>query len=281
MLSYRHAFHAGNHADVLKHAVLVALLEYMNQKDKPWWYIDSHAGAGMYDLRGDYARKTAEAEGGIGRLWEREAITDFLSPYLDLVRRINPNGDLQFYPGSPWFAAECARASDRLRLFELHTTDHQLLLDHFESAGRRVRVEGMDGYAGLKSVLPPLTRRAVVLIDPSYEIKTDYQRTVDALKDSLTRFSSGTYIIWYPLLQTGDARLMLQQLRALRPPSWLNVSLQVQTPSSKGFGMHGSGLFVVNPPWMLPAQLAAALPSMVEALALDGGAGFNLDHEIP
>jgi 23S rRNA (adenine2030-N6)-methyltransferase len=281
MLSYRHAFHAGNHADVLKHAVLVAVLDYFNQKDKPWWYLDSHAGAGLYDLRGEYARKTAEGDQGIGRIWGRPDAPGFLAPYLEIVRELNPDGALHRYPGSPWCAWRCARPDDRLRLFELHSTDQSLLSRNFSGTGRKVRIEAMDGYAGLKSVLPPLSRRAVTLIDPSYELKADYQRTADSLADCLQRFPGGTYIVWYPLLQTHDSRQMLQQIRAAKPASWLNVSLTVQRPAESGFGMQGSGLFIINPPWTLPGQLGVTLPWLAEALGQDDGAGFDLDYLIP
>ncbi|MDD5296362.1 MAG: 23S rRNA (adenine(2030)-N(6))-methyltransferase RlmJ [Rhodocyclaceae bacterium] len=281
MLSYRHAFHAGNHADVLKHAVLIALLDYFNQKDKPWWYIDSHSGAGLYDLRGDYAQKNAEFDTGIGRLWHRADLPPMLENYVALVRDLNPDGNLRFYPGSPWCASRRARHEDRLRLFELHGSDHRLLAENFSGAGRQVKIEAMDGYAGLKSVLPPPTRRALVLIDPSYEVKSDYPRTADALKDSLVRFAGGTYVVWYPLLQKPEARHLPQRLKAVPAASWLNVSLSVQAPARDGFGMHGSGLYIVNPPWTLPKLLEATLPILTQALGQDGGAAYTLEYEIP
>jgi len=281
MLSYRHAFHAGNHADVLKHAVLIALLDYLNQKDKPWWFIDSHAGAGIYDLRGDYARKNAEFEGGIGRLWERSDLPPMLANYVELVRGLNPDGHLRLYPGSPWCAQQRARGDDRLRLFELHGSDHRLLASTFSEAGRQVKIEAADGYTGLKAVLPPPTRRALVLIDPPYEEKRDYPRTVEALKDSLARFAGGTYMVWYPLLQKPDARQLPSRLKAARPPAWLHVTLSVQAPSKDGFGMHGSGLYIANPPWTLPGLLEATLPWLVKTLGQDAGAGYTLEHEIP
>ena len=266
MLSYRHAFHAGNHADVLKHAVLIALLDHLGQKDKAWSYIDSHAGAGLYDLHGEYASRNAEFEGGIARLWERTDLPPALARYVDLVHGLNPDGLLRYYPGSPWCALQCARPDDHLRLFELHTTDHRLLDRNFAKAGRQVRIETGDGYLGLRAVLPPPSRRGLVLIDPSYEIKTDYVRAADALREALVRFANGTYLVWYPLLQTADSRQLLQQLRSLRPASWLNVTLCVQSPAPTGFGMHGSGLFLVNPAWTLPGLLESALPWLVEAL---------------
>ena len=281
MLSYRHAFHAGNHADVLKHTVLIALLDYLNQKDKPWLFVDSHAGAGIYDLQGDYARKNAEYEGGIARLWERTDLPPLLASYVELVRGLNPEGRLRLYPGSPWCARARARPSDRLRLFELHGSDHRLLASTFSEAGRQVRIEAADGYDRLKSALPPPSRRALVLIDPPYEERRDYPRTVEALKDSLTRFPGGTYMVWYPLLQKPDARQLPSRLKAARPPGWLNVTFSVCSPAKDGFGMHGSGLYIANPPWTLPAQLEATLPWLVKSLGVDAGAGYTLEHEIP
>ncbi len=280
MLSYRHAFHAGNHADVLKHTVLIALLDYLNQKDKPWLFVDSHAGAGIYDLQGDYARKNAEYEGGIGRLWERADLPPLLASYVELVRGLNPAGKLRLYPGSPWCARARARPSDRLRLFELHGSDHRLLASTFSEAGRQVRIEEADGYDRMKSALPPPSRRALVLIDPPYEERRDYPRTVEALKDSLTRFPGGTFMVWYPLLQKPDARQLPSRLKAARPPGWLNVTLSVQSPAKEGFGMHGSGLYIANPPWTLPAQLEATLPWLVKTLGVDAGAGYTLEHVI-
>src|SRR6476619_5633978 len=166
MLAYRHAFHAGNHADVLKHTVLTLVLRYMNQKDKPYRLVDTHAGAGGYSLEGRYAQKKGEYEQGIGRLWERDDLPPAVADYVDLVRRFNPDGGLAQYPGSPAFAQMVLRAQDQLRLFELHPTDHRILaayLGEFKGA----EVHRGDGFDGLKSMLPPPTRRGVVLIDPS------------------------------------------------------------------------------------------------------------------
>lgn len=281
MLSYRHAFHAGNHADVLKHVVLSLLLDHLSQKDKAWWYVDTHAGAGLYDLHGDYASRNGEFREGIARLWTRSDLPPPLERYLAIVRGLNPDGALRYYPGSPWCAQQCARPQDRLRLFELHSTDQRLLADNFAGAGRQVRVEPGDGFAGLRAVLPPPSRRGLVLIDPSYEIKSDYQRVPEALKEATSRFAQGGYLVWYPLLQTTDSRTMLQQLRALRPPSWLHVSLSVKSPDPGGFGMHGSGLWLVNPAWTLPGQLKALMPWLMEALRQDAGADWSLDFEIP
>lgn len=166
MLSYRHAFHAGNHADVLKHLVLVQLVDYMAQKDKSFWVIDTHAGAGLYALDVGHATKLAEHEGGISRLWQRDDLPPAVAAYVDQVRPLNPKGELTAYPGSPWIVWQMLRSEDRLRLFELHGTDVKLLADNFHAAGRRVMVTQGDGLAGLKALLPPPPRRALALIDP-------------------------------------------------------------------------------------------------------------------
>ncbi|GHU34693.1 ribosomal RNA large subunit methyltransferase J [Betaproteobacteria bacterium] len=279
MLSYRHAFHAGNHADVLKHLVLVQLIRYLGQKEKPFWVIDTHAGAGAYDLDAGYAKKLAEYEGGIGRLWERKDLPAPVADYVDLVRRLNPDGRLRKYPGSPLLAWWTLREQDRLRLFELHGSDVRLLRRNFQDAGKRVVVEGSDGFAGLRALLPPPPRRAVVLIDPPYEEKQDYERVIQTLKDALTRFPGGSYAVWYPQLTRLEARELPQRLKRLPVKDWLHAALHVREPASDGFGMYGSGLFVINPPWTLHDTLAGALPFLAETLCEDAGAGFTLEQQ--
>ena len=182
MLSYRHAFHAGNHADVLKHFIEVQLLRYLAQKEKPFWYIDTHAGAGCYELDNGYATQNAEYESGITQLWVRDDLPETLADYVSLVKRINPEGQLKLYPGSPMVALELLREQDRMRLFELHPTDHELLLQNFHRHDSQVLIQRADGFGSLKALLPPPPRRALVLIDPPYEEKQDYQRVVSALQ---------------------------------------------------------------------------------------------------
>lgn len=281
MLSYRHAFHAGNHADVLKHFVLTQALEYYASKEKPFWYVDTHAGAGMYALETGFAAQNAEYATGILRLWQREDMPLALAEFVRRARSINPGGQLRFYPGSPAIARCVMRPDDRMRLFELHPGDAPALQKTFDKDGRRVIIEARDGFAGLKALLPPPPRRAVILIDPPYEQKQDYARVVDALKDSLQRFATGTYLLWYPLLQRAEPRLLQERLCKLGARSWLRVSLTVQTPSAEGFGMHGSGIFIINPPWTLSGTLQETLPYLVDHLGVDSGAGYSLEFEIP
>ncbi len=276
MLSYRHAFHAGNHADVLKHFVLSELVRYLGQKDAPFYYLDTHAGAGLYSLDIGYATKLAEYVDGIGRLWERDDLPAPLADYVKQVREINPDGKLKAYPGSPWIAHQLLREQDRLRLFELHPADAELLQANFRQFPRRVMLNCADGYAGIKALLPPPPRRALVLIDPSYEDKNDYRHVLASLQDSLTRFATGVYVVWYPQLSRLESRQLPQKLMRLSA-NWLHVSLTVQQPSSDGFGMHGSGLIVINPPWMLRKTLAEIMPYLVKVLGRDSGAGFVLE----
>jgi 23S rRNA (adenine2030-N6)-methyltransferase len=278
MLSYRHAFHAGNHADILKHLILVECLDYMNRKDKPWWYIDSHAGAGMYDLGGDYALKNREFDTGIGRLWGAPDAPPALARLLALVARANPEGAPRRYPGSPWFAQALARPGDKLWLHELHSTEQGLLRDTFADAGRQVRIETRDGFAGLTALLPPQPRRGLILIDPSYELKEDYRRVVEALKDGMKRFATGTYAVWYPMLGKIEARDLPEKLKRLDVKHWLHATLSVQAPNKEGFGMHGSGMFLINPPWTLYATLQETLPYLAHALGSAGQGRHNLEQ---
>ena len=281
MLSYRHAFHAGNHADVLKHFVLVQLLEYFNQKDKPYWYIDTHAGAGCYALDEAFARKNAEYDEGVARLLGRKDVPSEVKSYLKVVRDLNNNtGKLRLYPGSPCCAAPLLRADDRMRLFELHPADCRLLRKTFEDEGSKAIVLEQDGFTGINAFLPPPTRRALVLIDPPYEVKTDYRTVVAMLKESLRRFPTGTYMVWYPKLHSMQSRELPEKLKRLPDTKWLHVSMDVHKPADDGFGMHGSGLFIINPPWTLPATLKKVMPWLVEVLGQDEGASFKLEFEI-
>ena len=279
MLSYRHAFHAGNHADVLKHFVEVQLLRYLTQKDKPFWYIDTHAGAGCYALDSGYATQNAEYESGIARLWLRDDLPAPLAEYVALVKRLNPDGQLRLYPGSPLVALELLRDQDRLRLFELHPSDSEILRENFAGHDGQVLIQAADGFGALKALLPPPPRRALVLIDPPYEDKQDYRRVTAALCEGLQRFANGIYAVWYPQLQRAEARQLPEQLKQLPVKSWLHVALNVQTPSEEGFGMHGSGMFIVNPPWTLHGMLQEAMPYLVRILGRDGEGSFVLEFE--
>ncbi len=276
MLSYRHAFHAGNHADLLKHSALVLALRYLLQKETPLYYIDTHAGAGRYRLGSDESKKTGEYRDGIARVWRTPPLPALLDDYLAAIAADNSGGgELHSYPGSPQFAAHCLRAQDRLRLFERHPQDFSLLTRHF-AADRRAQVTQGDGFAGLKALLPPPSRRALVLIDPPYEVKSDYQQVVAALRDAHRRFATGVYMLWYPLIEQADAKRLPQQLDALKLGPALRAELCVAT-SDEVPGLYGSGLFVINPPWQLGEQLQQLLPWLAERLAV-GRSSWRLDR---
>jgi 23S rRNA (adenine2030-N6)-methyltransferase len=279
MLSYRHSYHAGNHADVLKHTILVQLLRYLAQKDKAFWVIDTHAGAGVYALDSEHAEKLGEYLGGIGRLWDRQDLPPAFAEYVAEVRALNGDGPLRAYPGSPWLAQRALREQDRLRLFELHSTDFRTLDSYFGQHGKQSIVYADDGFANLKALLPPASRRALTLIDPSYELREDYSRLIQVLKEALLRFPTGMYAIWYPMLAKPESKQLPHKLKALGVPNWLHVTLSVRSPSPEGFGMHGSGMFIINPPWTLARTLQNEMPWLVDALAEDPGAGFTLEHE--
>lgn len=269
MLSYRHAFHAGNHADVLKHWIFCLVLDYFNQKDKPYWVIDTHAGAGLYRLDSGVANKTAEYVGGIQRLQQSQAPEAF-HIYLEAVAAANQHQQ-RLYPGSPWLASHLINPVDKLRLFELHPADAVLLEQQFSSQKRQIAIQQKDGFEGIKACLPPPTKRGIVLIDPPYEVKDDYTRVVDSVKDSLKRFATGTYLIWYPRLQRPEPQQMIDKLRRLET-DFLHVSLDVEKPSADGFGMYGSGMWVINPPWTLRQSVEPHLPWLTQTLAQDQNA---------
>jgi len=277
MLAYRHAFHAGNHADVLKHTVLTQVLRHMNAKDKPYRLVDTHAGAGGYSLEGRYAQKKGEYEQGIARLWDRADLPAPVADYVELVRRFNPDGRLTQYPGSPALAQMLLRAQDQLRLFELHPTDHRIIASYLGSV-KGAEVFDVDGFDGLKGQVPPSTRRAVVLMDPSYEGNGDYAKVVGALRDALARFAEGVYLVWYPQVTKLEAAQLPRRLEALAPKGWLHARLTVQQPDRQGFGLAGSGVFVINPPYTLHAQLKEVLPYLTDVLGQYDGANFLLEE---
>ena len=338
MFSYRHAFHAGNHADVLKHTCLIALMKYLTQKDTALTVIDTHAGAGLYRLDGDYTETSGEASEGIFKLIlaskippapaersttavKKAAIStplktvptapDAVVPavnhyawapalldYLELLRGLNPHfsqtGDpahLKIYPGSPFIEQKFLSGRDKLKLFELHPTDFKSLTGNIEQlgVGRQVTVAREDGFEALKTFLPPPARRAMVLCDPSYEMKSDYARVAACMADAVKRFATGTYVVWYPIIPRPEAHDLPRKLKTLAVKagrSWLHATLTVKssklTTDAEGEvvrpGLPASGMFIINPPHTLKAELQAALPQMVALLGQDRNAGFTLEH---
>ena len=283
MFSYRHAFHAGNHADVLKHSILVQLVQYLQQKDKPFWYFDTHAGAGLYALDSEWANKTGESAGGIEKLWERTDLPPLVADYIAQVRGFNPDGVLATYPGSPWLALQMLGERDRLRLFEWHSSEVEVLHDNLRqrprSEARRTMIYHADGFVGLKALLPPPTRRGLILIDPSYEDKNDYRRVVHVVQEGLERFATGCYAIWYPRIQRREAQTLPDKLARLPIKSWLHATLTVGADDLKGVGLNGSGMFIINPPYTLAGSLKLALPWLAKHLGHEGAGSFTLTSQ--
>jgi len=281
MLAYRHAFHAGNHADVLKHLVLCQVLVHMAEKDKPFTLIDTHAGAGGYSLQGRYARTKNESDGGIVRLWDRTDLPPALAHYVSLVRDFNGGGDapLTQYPGSPAFAQMLLRPADPLHCYELHPTDERILRSYL-SARKHARVTLGDGFAALPHELPPPSRRGVVLIDPPYEMKTDYVRTLGAVREALSRFASGVLLVWVPQLATVEARELPRRLlnaATAAPKGALHARLTVAAPGERGLGLIGSSMVVFNPPHGLQDTLREVLPYLKTVLGQFAGAAHSLE----
>lgn len=264
MLSYRHAFHAGNFADVLKHSVLTLVLEYMTRKEKGFYYIDSHSGAGMYSLADEYAQKTGEFKNGIAKIINQGDIPEALTDYIDLIKSLNDETELDYYPGSPAIARYFDRRQDSAHLFELHPTDNKLLTDYCQRWNKS-HVNQSDGYQGVLSLLPPPSRRGVVLIDPPYELKEDYPKAVNTIFKAYKKFATGTYILWYPVVK----RELVEKMNAQFMNSDIKNLLQVeycQLNDTDEYGMTGTGLFIVNPPWQLKNQLNEILPYLIEKL---------------
>lgn len=285
MFSYRHAFHAGNHADVLKHTILIATVQYLTQKEAALTVLDTHGGAGLYRLDGDYASKSGEAEEGVQRLAAaKEAeLAPVLQDYLQMVRSFNQGNAIRNYPGSPFISQALLRGHDRLKAFELHPTDMRSLTGNMAQleARRQVAILHEDGFEGVKKFLPPPSRRALLLCDPSYELKTDYGRVLDMVADGLKRFPTGTYAVWYPIIPRPDAHDLPKRLKTMATKagkSWLHATLTVKSnKTSERGGLPASGMFLINPPFNLKDQLKPAMPQLVKLLGQDSNAGFTLE----
>jgi 23S rRNA (adenine2030-N6)-methyltransferase len=278
MLSYRHAYHAGNFADVMKHVVLTALLRYATRKEAGLCYIDTHAGAGGYDLRSDYAQKTGESVLGISKLWSRKDAPEAVSDYLALVHQFNSAPDLTKYPGSPWFAATVLRPQDRLVLCELHSTDVPLLESMFRK-DRRVHCHREDGYRFSVGLVPPMERRGLILMDPSYELANEYEAAIATVGKLHRQFSTGTFVLWYPILDERRTGSLRRQIEKLPVRDVLHLALRIADKISQP-GMYGSGIIVINPPWTLRAAMEPALAFLAAELGRSGKADFAVEQWI-
>jgi 23S rRNA (adenine2030-N6)-methyltransferase len=287
-MNYRHSYHAGNFADVLKHAVLALVLEYMKRKEAPLRVIDTHAGAGRYALTSPEAEKTGEWQGGIARLVGPDAkplpagVARHLQPYLDVVRAQNAGDRLGVYPGSPAIALELLRPQDTLIANELHSQERELL-EHAIGADRRAKVMALDAWVALKALLPPKERRGVVLVDPPFEEKDELARMAAGLEQGLQRFATGVYIAWYPIKDIKPIARFHAAVAALATPTSqpvksLRIELMIQRATDPD-RLNGCGLVVINPPYALEEQLAAILPELSRRLASpEGGAGYRLER---
>ncbi len=277
MLSYQHGFHAGNFADVLKHLILVRTLQYLTKKDKPMFYLDTHAAAGSYRLDSQAAQKTGEYKAGIGLLWERTDLPFAAAEYVKLVRAFNGGGRLHRYPGSPRIARQLLRKGDRLGLCELHANELALLKANVVG-DRRVRVLKEDGFKACIDLLPPKERRALVMIDPSYEIKRDYEIVVQTVIKAYRRFATGTYALWYPVVERNRIDEMTNALQASGIRNIQLFELGVR-PDNNQLGMTASGMIVVNPPWTLMSEMVEVLPYLVEILSEQGF--YRIEQLVP
>ena len=284
MFSYRHAFHAGSHADILKHLTLIHLVEYLQEKPGALTIVDTHAGAGIYSLKDGFAAVSKEAEGGIVRLskfiQEGNPISEGIQRYLELVAAENNEDEMNTYPGSPFILARLLRPQDRLKLFELHPKEIDILRHNIGELkqSKQIDIYAEDSFARLKGLLPPPSRRGLVLIDPSYEDKQDYRYLELALEEALQRFATGCYAIWYPILSRRESAALpdrLKKIATIHKRSWLQTELRVENAPGER-RLQASGMFIINPPWTLEKQLAEALPILTKALGIGSGAQFLL-----
>lgn len=278
MLSYRHSFHAGNHADVLKHIVLTLILNALKQKEKGFFYLDTHSGVGRYSLLSAEAEKTGEYVEGIARLWERDDLPEEVALYIEELKKIN-KGKLRFYAGSPLLAVQQLRPQDRALLTELHPNDFPLLRNEFAKVPNVV-TKRENGFQQLKAALPPKEKRGLVLIDPPYELKEDYELVVKAIEEGYKRFATGVYAIWYPVVLRQHTKRITKGLEATGIRKILQIELAVR-PDSDQRGMTASGMIVINPPWQLESQMKKILPYLTEVLVPEGTGSWKVEWITP
>lgn len=279
MLSYRHGFHAGNFADVFKHVLLVCLLDALRAKDKPFRVLDTHAGAGRYDLHAAPAQKNCEFANGIGRLWDQTGLSSALDRYLTQVRALNREGSLRWYPGSPRIARDLLRPDDRLVAIERHPAEYPLLAAEF-SSDRQVTVQQGDGYAALASFLPPPERRGLVLLDPAYEVKGEFDRLLTAVRVIHRRWATGIIAIWYPILTRSPSLRFQQLLQQMGIPGLLCAELGLYAYDGPP-GLQGCGMLIYNPPWRLAEDLQPILSELLDRLRVNEFGQTRLEWLVP
>jgi 23S rRNA (adenine2030-N6)-methyltransferase len=286
-MNYRHAFHAGGFADVIKHIVLVRILTYLHDKPAPFRVIDTHAGAGIYDLTGDEARRGGEWLTGIARLMQArlsEATAELVKPYLDIVRSFNPQRDLAAYPGSPLIARALLRPQDRLVACEVEPKARKRLIDALRRDAQ-ARVVDLDGWVALPAFVPPNERRGLVLIDPPFEQKDEFERLARGFEEAFAKWPTGTYVLWYPVKSRRATDALAQHVAALAdgatgPGKCLRLEFSVAPQVADG-GLTSAGLLIVNPPWTLVSELKAILPELEKPLGQGGAGRFRLEVPKP
>ena len=282
MLSYRHAFHAGNYADVVKHLTISLILESLSKKDNAFCYLDSHAGTAIYNLDSEFARKTGEFKEGIELLWklQEKELPTAIKPYMDAIRAVNQGEKLNSYLGSPAIAQYFARPQDSLSLMELHPKDYQLLRTQYKKQ-RRINVYNRDGFEVLKALIPPPQKRGLVLIDPAYELKSDYTKVVETVKIIHKRWATGIYALWYPILKQ---RSFQDTLYRKMQKSGIKNILQIELTrysSNTPRGMYGTGMLVINPPYQLEQTLKELLPWLWQLLSPKAEGGWRVEWLVP
>jgi 23S rRNA (adenine2030-N6)-methyltransferase len=277
-MNYRHAFHAGNFADVLKHIIIARILTHLREKATPFRVIDTHAGDGLYDLSSDEAIRTGEWRGGIGRLADASLPAEaagLVAPYLAAVRACNREHELRHYPGSPVLVRHMLRPQDRLVACELEPRAAAALSRHL-NASPVAKVMSIDGWIALKAYVPPKERRGLVIVDPPFEQPRDFVRLADGVTAAWRKWSTGIYLMWYPLKDRGDADRFVRKLRRTGMEKCIRVVLSVAAPQSDA-RLHACGLVVVNPPWKLAAEIRIFAPALVDVLGRGHGCGYALD----
>ena len=280
-MNYRHAFHAGNHADVLKHIVMARIIEHLKQKENAFRVFDAHAGTGMYALRGVEAQKTGEWRGGIGKMPElfESEVEALLEPYRRVIAKLNPDGGLKFCPGSPDVIAQLLRKQDRFTLNELHPDDYVTMKERYYNDGR-ASITGIDATVLMKANLPPPERRGLVLIDPSYEVKNEKGLVLDALQFGYRRFATGVFLVWYPVKGADYAEQICAAFQNLGIAAMMKIELRVREAFDGG-GLAGSGLIVVNPPWSLEAEMKVIGPALASRLGIGTWGRMDVEWLVP
>lgn len=277
-MNYDHAYHAGNFADVVKHATVARVVEYLKRKDQAFRVIDTHAGSGTYDLSSERAQKTGEWLNGIGRVLEAQfspEVAALLAPYIDCVRKLNPGGDLKFYPGSPEILRQLLRGRDRMLAIELEPKAHFALATRF-SNDYQTRVLELDGWLALGAHVPPKEKRGLVIVDPPFEIDNEFGRIVDGLKRAYARWPGGVYAFWYPIKDAAEVTRFRKALTATGIPKILDATLTIRAPLHFP-RLDGTGMIIVNPPFTLEHELKVMLPALRDVLKTDDGAKWSVE----